>query len=88
MYGATELMANMQGLPLDSFWCIWTVMQVSRLMRWMRVRSWRSVRPTISRSSASALRSARVTEPLSVLADVSAAYTSLLRSDTAVAVLC
>ena len=76
MCGDTELMATMQGAPLDSFWCMWTVMQVSRLMRWMRVRSWRSVRPTISRSSASALRRARVTTPLSVLADISAAYTS------------
>jgi hypothetical protein len=33
---------------VDSFWCMCTVMHVSRLVRWMRVKSVRSVIMTIS----------------------------------------
>ena len=33
---------------VDSFWCMCTVMQVSRLVRWVRVSSVLSVRMTMS----------------------------------------
>ena len=38
---------------MDSFWCMWIVMQVSRLVRWIFVNSVRSVIITISRRIAS-----------------------------------
>lgn len=51
-----------------------TVMQVSRLVRWMRLRSVRSVSCTRSRRMASAFLSALVMADLSVLAAFSAAW--------------
>ena len=38
---------------MDSFWCMWMVMQVSKLVRWIFVNSVRSVIMTISRRIAS-----------------------------------
>ena len=56
-----------------SFWCMCTVTHVSRLVRWLRVRSGRSVRATISLSRASAFFMALVMLALSVLEATSAA---------------
>ncbi len=73
MHGSRSGAARIQRAPLISFWCMWTVMQVSRLVRWMRVRLVFSVMPTISRRMASAFLAAFAIAVLSVFAAVSAA---------------
>ena len=73
MRGSPSGVARVEHTPLISFWCMWTVMQVSRLVRWMRVRLVLSVMATISRRMASAFLAALAIAVLSVFAAVKAA---------------
>lgn len=62
-------------IPVDSFWCMWMVTQVSKLVRWFLVSSLRRVIMTNSRRMASVFFMFLVMMDLSVLASVNAACT-------------
>ena len=67
-------MSEVRAIPVHSFWCMCTVMQVSKLIRWFRVKLLRRVILTISFRIASAFFNALINTPFSVLLAISAAY--------------